>query len=60
MNDVLEMHEDKSFYIAQEYLETLKRHKSSQNSKGNGIGYAIVNEKGMKNPISNALLATGG
>lgn len=60
LNDVLEMHEDKSFYIAQGYLETLKKHKTSQNSKGNGFGYAIVNENGIKNPISNALLATGG
>lgn len=60
LNDVLEINEDKSFYISQGYLNTLKKHKTSQSKKGNGFGYIVVNEKGIKHPISNALLATGG
>lgn len=60
LNDVLVMNEDKSFYLAQGYVDTLKKHKSKQKNKGNGFGYEIVNAKGIKNPISNALLATGG
>ena len=60
MNDVLVMGEDKSFYLAQGYVDTLKKHKSKQGAKGNGFGYVVVNAEGIKHPISNALLATGG
>lgn len=60
LHEVLLMGEDKSFYLSQGYVDTLKKHKEKQNSKGNGFGYVIVNKKGIKNPISNALLATGG
>lgn len=60
LNDVLVMNEDKSYYLAQGYVDTLKKHKNKQKRKGNGFGYEIVNDKGIKNPISNALLATGG
>lgn len=60
LNDVLVMGEDKSFYLAQGYVDTLKRHKSKQSKKGNGFGYQIVNAEGIEHPISNAILATGG
>ena len=60
LNDVLEMHADSSYYLAQGYVETLKNHKASQGAKGNGFGYMIVNEPHIEHPISNALLATGG
>lgn len=60
LNDVLVMGEDKSFYLAQGYVDTLKEHKSKQGAKGNGFGYVVVNAEGIKHPISNALLATGG
>lgn len=60
LKDVLEMKADKEYYLAQGYLETLKKHKSSQGEKGNGFGYMIVNEPHIENPVSNALLATGG
>ncbi len=60
LTEVLVMNEDKKYYVAQGYLDTLKRHKSSQSKKGNGFGYAIVNLPEIENPISNALLATGG
>lgn len=60
LNDVLVMNENKEFYLAQGYVDTLKKHKAKQKAKGNGFGYEVVNAKGIKNPISNALLATGG
>lgn len=60
LNDVLVMGEDKIFYLAQGYVDTLKRHKAKQCKKGNGFGYQVVNAEGIKNPISNAILATGG
>ena len=60
LNDVLVMNEDKSFYLSQGYVDTLKKHKSKKKNKGNGFGYEVVNAKNIKHPISNALLATGG
>jgi len=60
LNDILEMNANPKYYLSQGYLNTLKKHKSKQNAKGNGFGYMIVNEPKIKNPISNALLATGG
>lgn len=60
LNDVLVMGEDKSFYLAQGYVDTLKRHKAKQGKKGNGFGYQVVNAEGIEHPISNAILATGG
>ncbi len=60
LNDVLEMNENEKYYLSEGYVETLKKHKKNQGKKGNGFGYVVVNRKGIKNPISNALLATGG
>ena len=60
LHDVLEMNADASYYLAQGYMDTLKNHKATQGVKGNGFGYMIVNEQYIQNPVSNALLATGG
>ncbi|MDR0911151.1 MAG: DNA (cytosine-5-)-methyltransferase [Methanobrevibacter sp.] len=60
LNDILEFNADAKYYLSQGYLDTLKKHKAKQGAKGNGFGYKIVNEIGIKNPISNAILATGG
>lgn len=60
LNDILEKSADKKFYLSQGYLNTLKKHKTSQSRKGNGFGYMVINEKDIERPISNALLATGG
>lgn len=60
LNDVLEMNADASYYLAQGYVDTLKNHRAAQGAKGNGFGYVIVNEPHIQNPVSNALLATGG
>lgn len=60
LHDVLEMKADPSYYLAQGYVDTLKRHRASQGAKGNGFGYMVVNEPNIQNPVSNAILATGG
>lgn len=57
---ILESNVDPKFYLSQGYLDTLERHRSRHTSKGNGFGYKILNEKDIEQPISNALLATGG
>ena len=48
------------FYIAEGYLETLKRHRRRQREWGNGFGYCVVNDPGRRNRTANAILATGG
>lgn len=60
LNDLLEMNAEPEFFLASGYVETLERHKARHESKGNGFGYKIVNLPDIENPISNALLATGG
>ncbi|WP_261134882.1 DNA (cytosine-5-)-methyltransferase [Bacillus sp. Marseille-Q3570] len=60
LNDLLEFGANPEYYLAEGYLETLKRHKNRHKGKGNGFGYIIVNPPSNDKPISNALLATGG
>ncbi len=60
LNDLLEMNAEPEFFLASGYVETLEKHKARHESKGNGFGYKIVNLPEIKNPVSNALLATGG
>lgn len=60
LHELLEYRESSSFYIAEGYLETLKKHRERHKGKGNGFGYIVVNKDGIEKPISNALLATGG
>lgn len=48
------------YYLAEGYLETLKKHKEKQGKKGNGFGYMVVNDEDRDIKISNAILATGG
>ena len=60
LNDLLEMNAEPEFFLASGYVETLERHKARHESKGNGFGYKIVNLPEIENPVSNALLATGG
>lgn len=60
LNELLEFQAPYEFYIAEGYLNTLKRHKERHMGKGNGFGYMVVNEKNIKEPYSNAILATGG
>jgi len=60
LNELLEFKADPQFYVPSKYLETLKRHKERHQGRGNGFGYMVVNAPGIKNPVSNAILATGG
>lgn len=56
--DVLDKDVNERYYLSESYLETLKRHRSKHQEKGNGFGYVVVNQG--DNPISNTILATGG
>ena len=56
--DLLDKEVAERYYLSESYLETLKKHRSKHQEKGNGFGYVIVKE-GEKH-ISNTILATGG
>ncbi|MEG2772273.1 MAG: DNA (cytosine-5-)-methyltransferase, partial [Alistipes sp.] len=60
INDFLEDNVDDVYYMAQGYLETLKKHKIREKSKGHGFGYVVVNEVGIEHPVASTILATGG
>jgi len=60
LNDLLERNVEAKYYMASGYLETLKRHRRRQESRGNGFGYRVVNQENVASPIANTLLATGG
>ena len=60
LNEVLEPLVDDKYYMAQGYLDTLKKHKERNQGKGNGFGYCVVNQKGEEHPIAHTILATGG
>ncbi len=60
LHELLEMNAEPEFFLASGYVDTLERHKARHESKGNGFGYKIVNLPEIENPVSNALLATGG
>ena len=60
LNDILEPIVDDFYYMSSGYLETLKKHKSRQEAKGNGFGYVVVNDPGRDSLIANTILATGG
>lgn len=60
LNAVLEAAVDDKYYMSSGYLDTLKNHRKRQVAKGYGFGYYVVNEVGVKKPIANTILATGG
>lgn len=60
VNDILEPVVDDVYYMAQGYLDTLKRHKVREKEKGHGFGYVVVNAEGIEHPIASTILATGG
>ena len=60
-NNLYELLEDEvsaKYYLSQQYIKTLEKHKATHKAKGNGFGYKVVNIG--DNPISNTILATGG
>lgn len=56
--ELLEEDVSAKYYLSEQYIKTLDKHKSNHQAKGNGFGYKIVNTG--ENPISNTILATGG
>ena len=60
-NNVYELLEEDvsaKYYLSEQYIRTLEKHKATHKAKGNGFGYKVVNIG--ENPISNTILATGG
>ncbi|NJN77451.1 MAG: DNA cytosine methyltransferase [Saprospiraceae bacterium] len=43
------------YYLSKVYLETLRRHKARHESKGNGFGYAVIDD----NQTANAIVVGG-
>ncbi|VWL85955.1 DNA (cytosine-5-)-methyltransferase [Oceanivirga miroungae] len=58
LNDLIDNNVDAKFYLSQQYLNTLNRHKKRHESKKSGFGYIVVNDE--KNPVANTIMATGG
>lgn len=57
---VLEENVDDHYYMAQGYLDTLKKHRARNHEKGNGFGYCVVNQSNEDRPLAYTILATGG
>lgn len=60
VTEVLDTNVEDKYYMAEGYLETLKRHKARQQQKGYGFGYCVVNQNKTEHPIAYTILATGG
>lgn len=58
VQDILEYNNLEKYYLSQQYLETLKKHKMKHKSNNNGFGYIVINES--DNKLANTILATGG
>ncbi|MDD2974567.1 MAG: DNA (cytosine-5-)-methyltransferase [Aliarcobacter cryaerophilus] len=56
--ELLEKDVSAKYYLSEQYIKTLEKHKANHKSKGNGFGFKIVNNG--DNPIANTILATGG
>jgi DNA (cytosine-5)-methyltransferase 1 len=56
--ELLEENVSAKYYLSEQYIKTLEKHKATHKAKGNGFGFKIVNIG--DNPISNTILATGG
>ncbi len=55
---ILENNVSAKYYLSEQYIKTLERHKKTHSIKGNGFGFKVVNIG--NNPIANTILATGG
>jgi DNA (cytosine-5)-methyltransferase 1 len=58
LDSLLEKDVSPKYYLSEQYLETLEKHKNRHKTKGNGFGFRIVNLE--KESIANTILATGG
>jgi len=60
VDSILDTDVDPKYYMASGYLETLKKHKAKQKSRGYGFGYCVVNDPKRNSSCANTILATGG
>lgn len=60
VTQILETDVDDKYYMAEGYLNTLKKHRERNHNNGNGFGYCVVNKNRGNKPIANTILATGG
>lgn len=58
LNNLLERDVSEKYYLSEQYIKTLEKHKANHKTKGNDFGFKIVNYG--DNPIANTILATGG
>lgn len=58
--EILDHNVADKYYMAQGYLDTLKKHKARNRRNGNGFGYCVVNQSDEEHPIAYTILATGG
>ena len=60
VHEILDTDVEDQYYMAQGYLDTLKRHRERNQKKGNGFGYCVVNQSKEEHPVAYTILATGG
>ncbi|MHA1185808.1 MAG: DNA cytosine methyltransferase [Candidatus Heimdallarchaeota archaeon] len=48
---ILEKKVDESYYLSQQYLDGLKKHRARHEAKGNGFGYMVLSKNGIANTI---------
>lgn len=60
VNAILEQEVDDKYYMAQGYLDTLKRHRERNQRNGNGFGYCVLNQSEDIHPVAYTIMATGG
>ena len=51
LEEILEQDVDDSYYLSQQYLNGLKKHRARHEAKGNGFGYLVVPRSGIANAI---------
>lgn len=60
VRDILDPDPADNLFLASGSWKSMQEHRARHSGKGNGFGYIIVNRDNGDNPVSNALLATGG
>ena len=56
--DLLDKNVNPKYYLSEQLLGSLKKHRENHKTSGSGFGYIIVNEG--ENPVANTIMATGG
>lgn len=58
LNDLLENDVEAKYYLSQQALDTLNKHREKHKNKKSGFGYVVVNDE--QHPVANTIMATGG